>query len=73
MQRIPDSPQLGCTDMLSAPLDFHQRLPRHLHTFQLEEADQRMYQEKRRFYSVEGNDRRNRREGGRKENVSNRI
>ena len=40
---------------------------------QLEEADQRMYQEKRRFYSVEGNDRRNRREGGRKENVSNRI
>lgn len=32
--------QLGCTDMLSAPLDFHQRLPRHLHTFQLEEADQ---------------------------------
>lgn len=31
---------------------------------QLEEADRRMYQEKRRFYSMAGNDRRNRREDG---------
>ena len=37
---------------------------------QLEEADQRMYQEKRRFYSVEGNDRRKRREGGQQEHIS---